>query len=130
MWGNRVGKIPWRREQLPTPVFWPGEFYELCSSWGQWLLALIPHSHRTFSGSRWALVNIFICSMFFHIYFPCMCVCVCIHTRTFCWFLIVNRPTLSVNNILVLLSGKYILFGSVSSQQIFEVTDVRALSVS
>ena len=29
-----VGKIPWRREQLPTPVFWPGEFYELCSPWG------------------------------------------------------------------------------------------------
>ena len=23
-----VGKIPWRREQLPTPVFWPGEFHE------------------------------------------------------------------------------------------------------
>ena len=23
-----VGKIPWRREQLPTPVFLPGEFYE------------------------------------------------------------------------------------------------------
>ena len=22
-----VGKIPWRRERLPTPVFWPGEFY-------------------------------------------------------------------------------------------------------
>ena len=21
-----VGKIPWRREKLPTPVFWPGEF--------------------------------------------------------------------------------------------------------
>ena len=21
-----VGKIPWRSEQLPTPVFWPGEF--------------------------------------------------------------------------------------------------------
>ena len=20
-----VGKIPWKREQLPTPVFWPGE---------------------------------------------------------------------------------------------------------
>jgi len=20
-----VGKIPWRREQLTTPVFWPGE---------------------------------------------------------------------------------------------------------
>ena len=21
-----VGKIPWRRESLPAPVFWPGEF--------------------------------------------------------------------------------------------------------
>ena len=27
----RVGKIPWRREQLPTPVFWFGEFYGLRS---------------------------------------------------------------------------------------------------
>ena len=24
-----VGKIPWRREQLPTPVFWPGEIHGL-----------------------------------------------------------------------------------------------------
>ena len=24
-----VGKIPWRRERLPTPAFWPGEFHEL-----------------------------------------------------------------------------------------------------
>ena len=22
-----VGKIPWRRERLPTPVFWPREFH-------------------------------------------------------------------------------------------------------
>ena len=22
-----VGKIPWRRKWLPTPVFWPGEFH-------------------------------------------------------------------------------------------------------
>ena len=22
-----VGKIAWRREQLSTPVFWPGEFH-------------------------------------------------------------------------------------------------------
>jgi len=29
-----VGKIPWRRERLPTPVFWPGEFYGLYSPWG------------------------------------------------------------------------------------------------
>ena len=24
-----VRKIPWRRERLPTPVFWPGEFHGL-----------------------------------------------------------------------------------------------------
>ena len=24
-----VEKIPWRKEQLPTPVFWPGEFHGL-----------------------------------------------------------------------------------------------------
>ena len=31
--GPRVGMIPWRRERLPTPVFWPGEFHGLHSSW-------------------------------------------------------------------------------------------------
>ena len=29
-----VGKIPWRRERLPTPVFWPGEFHGLYSPRG------------------------------------------------------------------------------------------------
>ena len=29
-----VGKIPWRRKRLPTPVFWPGEYYWLYSPWG------------------------------------------------------------------------------------------------
>ena len=29
-----VGKIPWRRERLPTLVFWPGEFHGLYSPWG------------------------------------------------------------------------------------------------
>ena len=29
-----VGKIPWRRERLPTPVLWPGEFRGLYSPWG------------------------------------------------------------------------------------------------
>ena len=28
-----VGKISWRRERLPTPVFWPGEFHGLHSPW-------------------------------------------------------------------------------------------------
>ncbi|KAB0372209.1 hypothetical protein FD755_016001, partial [Muntiacus reevesi] len=30
-----IGKIPWRRKRLPTPVFWPGEFHGLCSPWGR-----------------------------------------------------------------------------------------------
>ena len=25
-------KIPWRREQLPTPVFWPGDFMDYTGS--------------------------------------------------------------------------------------------------
>ena len=29
-----VGKIAWRRERLPPPVFWPGEFHGLYSPWG------------------------------------------------------------------------------------------------
>ena len=34
MWETWVGKIPWRRERLPTPVFWPREFHGLYSPWG------------------------------------------------------------------------------------------------
>ena len=29
-----VGKIPWKRESLPTAVFWPGEFHGLYNPWG------------------------------------------------------------------------------------------------
>ena len=25
VWETWVGEIPWRRERLPTPVFWPGD---------------------------------------------------------------------------------------------------------
>ena len=28
-----IWKIPWRRERLPTLVFWPGEFHGLYSPW-------------------------------------------------------------------------------------------------
>ena len=28
-----LGRCPWRRERLPTPVFWPGEFHGLHSPW-------------------------------------------------------------------------------------------------
>ena len=29
-----LGRFPWRREPLPTPVFWPGEFHGLYSPSG------------------------------------------------------------------------------------------------
>ena len=49
----RVGKIPWRRERLPTPVFWPGEFHGLQFMGRQ-------------SGTRLSD---------FHFYFPVLIVC-------------------------------------------------------
>ena len=33
-WDPWVGKIPWRRDQLLTAVFWPGELHGLYSPWG------------------------------------------------------------------------------------------------
>ena len=30
-----AGEIPWRRERLPTPIFWPGEFHGLYRPWCQ-----------------------------------------------------------------------------------------------
>ena len=36
-----VGKIPWRRERLPTPVFWPGEFHGLYSPWASLIAPLV-----------------------------------------------------------------------------------------
>ena len=50
-----VGKIPWGRERLPTPVFWPGEFYGefygLYSPWGSqsWTRLNDFHFHFSFS---------------------------------------------------------------------------------
>ena len=29
-----VGKTPWRRERLPIPIFWPGDFYGLWEFYG------------------------------------------------------------------------------------------------
>ena len=34
-WVRSLGwEDPWRRELLPTPVFWPGEFHGLYHPWG------------------------------------------------------------------------------------------------
>ena len=50
MWETWVGKIPWRREWLPTPVFWPGEFLGLYSPWvaKSWTRLSDFHFHHTF----------------------------------------------------------------------------------
>ena len=45
MWETWVRKIPWRRERLPTPVFWPGEFRGL-QSMG---LQRVRHNWATFT---------------------------------------------------------------------------------
>ena len=41
-----VGKIPRRRERLPTPVFWPGEFHGLYHPWGS---QRVRHDWATFT---------------------------------------------------------------------------------
>ena len=33
LWDTWVEKIPWIRERLPVPIFWPGEFHGLYSPW-------------------------------------------------------------------------------------------------
>ena len=52
-----VGTIPWRKERLPTPVFWPGEFHGLYSPWGhedldttEWLLLTHSLTHSLHFG--------------------------------------------------------------------------------
>ena len=51
-----VGKIPWRREQLPIPVFWPGEFHGLYSPWGHKKLDTTERLALNFTSLFWALV--------------------------------------------------------------------------
>ena len=44
-----AGKIPWRNERLPTPVFWPGAFHGLYNPWGhKEQLSLSPTFHESF----------------------------------------------------------------------------------
>ena len=49
MWETWVGKILWRRERLPTPVFWPGEFHGVAKSWMQ------PSNFHFLLHCRWIL---------------------------------------------------------------------------
>ena len=44
-----LGRFPWRRERLPTPVLWPGEFHGLYS-----LTLRVWHDWATF---HWSLIR-------------------------------------------------------------------------
>ena len=55
-----VGKIPWRRERRPTPVFWPGEFQGQHSPWGHKELDMTEQlSHLPGSYISWWLLWLF-----------------------------------------------------------------------
>ena len=70
-WVPWVEKIPWRRERLPTPVFWPGEFHGLCSPWGckePDMTEQFSLSSRCLKGSNYSSYLVY------------MCIHVCIHS--------------------------------------------------
>ena len=62
-WVRSLGwEDPWRRKQLPTPVFWPGEYHGLYSPWGcKELNMTVPLGRFKFSYSvqLWAKVSTF-----------------------------------------------------------------------
>ena len=50
-WVQSLGwEDPWRREQLPTPVFWPGEFHGLYSPWSRKQSDMIQRFSLSLSG--------------------------------------------------------------------------------
>ena len=53
-----VGKISWRRERLPTPVFWPREFQGLYSPWGH---RKSDTTERLSLSQQYDMVTIYIC---------------------------------------------------------------------
>ena len=55
-----VGKTPWRRERLPTPVFWPGESHGLYSLWQQ----RVGHDGATFTFTLFLTTENFAFSFF------------------------------------------------------------------
>ena len=53
-----IGRIPWRRETLPTPVFWPGEFQGLNNPWDCQELDTTEWLSLSFrSLSKWAIAT-------------------------------------------------------------------------
>ena len=54
------GKIPWRRERLPTPVFWLREFHGLYHPWGS---QRVVHNWTTFTSLHFVIAQ-------FHVLLP------------------------------------------------------------
>ena len=65
-----VGKIPWRREWQPTPVFLPGEFHGKRS-----LVGYSPWSHKESDTTELLTLSryLFLVKLFFCHHLPCCC---------------------------------------------------------
>ena len=81
MWETWVGKIPWRRERLPTLVFWLGEFHGLYSPWGRKesdtseRLSLSLTSRSRMSGLRWVTTTSWLSGLLRPFLYSSVCSC-------------------------------------------------------
>ena len=58
---SSLGKIPWRREWLPTPVFFPGEFHGQRN-----LVGYSPRGHKELDTTEWWTLSLFhLCPLLF-----------------------------------------------------------------
>ena len=73
-----VGKIPWRRERLPTSVFWPGEFRGLYSAWSH---KESDTTERLSLPLHFKLLNLCVCilciSFYLYLFFTVLGLCGC-----------------------------------------------------
>ena len=59
------GRIPWRKERLPIPVFWPVEFYGPCSLWSHKEFDMTDQLSLSFIPLR-LIMQKMICLILFH----------------------------------------------------------------
>ena len=64
-----VGKIPWRRERLPTPVFWPREFQGLYSPWSLKELGMTKRLSLTIE-TELGVFTVYLLSLLLLLYLP------------------------------------------------------------
>ena len=132
-----VGKIPWRRERLPTLVFWPGESHGLYSPWRlsvghDWATFTFTYLYDTPWGFRRQCIYICMCSISWLfgtlIVFKNLCFCfisgnksMCVHPDMsifFSMFLIIFwevSPYIKVKAILFLFSLSFYSFWNLFS---------------